>query len=193
MAVNKVIYGGNVLIDLTADTIAPDQLKVGVTAHDKSGAIITGTCTHDVDSTDATVAAGEILEGKTAYARGAKVTGTMKNNGAINEKISAVAQVVTVPVGFHDGSGKVAIADEEQAKLIAENIREGITVLGVTGTMSGTEDAIPEAVEVTPAVEAQTILPNADEGYNYISQVTVKAIPYTETENTAGGMTVTIA
>lgn len=78
MAINKVIYGGNTLIDLTGDTVTPDKLLTGHTAHDKSGAVIEGTCTFDVDSTDATVTKAEMLDGKTAYARGSKVVGTMK-------------------------------------------------------------------------------------------------------------------
>ena len=189
--INKVVYGGRVLIDLTADTVTADKLLKDITAHDKSGATVTGTCTFDVDSSDATAAVAEILTGKTAYARGTKLTGTMPNNGAIDEKISTKDQEVTVPQGYHDGSGKVGIDATEQAKLIATNIREGVTILGVEGTMSGTEDAKPQAKTVTPTTSEQTILP--DEEYNYLSQVTVAAIPYAESENSAGGVTVTIA
>lgn len=43
MAYNKVIYGGNTLIDLTSDTITADKLAQGYTAHDRTGAAITGT------------------------------------------------------------------------------------------------------------------------------------------------------
>lgn len=188
--INKVIYGGKTLIDLTADTVTADKLLKNYTAHDKSGAVITGTCTYDVDSTDATAAVAEILAGKTAYARGAKLTGTMKNNGAVSGKIATKDGVYTVPQGHHDGSGTVQIDETEQAKLIPTNIREGITILGVEGTMSGTEDAHPQAKSVTPSTAEQTILP--DEGYNYLSQVTVAAIPYVEADNAAGGVTVTI-
>lgn len=189
--VNKVVYGGDTLIDLTADTITADKLLKGYTAHDKSGAIITGTCTFDSDTSDATAAVAEILLGKTAYARGTKLTGTMPNNGAVSGTISSKAGVYTVPQGYHDGSGKVQISSSEQQKIVPNNIRQGVTILGVEGTMSTTEGANPQAKEVTPTIAEQVVLP--DNGYNYLSQVTVKAIPYETTDNSAGGLTVTIA
>lgn len=189
--INKVIYNGKTLIDLTSDTVTADKILEGFTAHDKSGKTITGSCAFDVDSTDATAAVGEILEGKTAYARGTLLTGTMKNNAAVEGYISNKEEPYTVPQGYHDGSGAVSIAEAEKDKLIAENIREGITILGVEGSMSGTEDAKPQAKTVTPKATEQTVLPDSPE-YNYLSQVTVAAIPYVETENSAGGTTVTI-
>ena len=190
MAYNKIVYGGKILIDLTADTVTADSLAKGITAHDASGASVTGTSTFDADTQDATAAAAEILSGKTAYARGAKLTGSMPNRGAVAGTITERDTDYTVPMGFHDGSGKVGIAAAERAKLIPDNIRAGITILGVTGAMSGTEDAKPQAKTATPSAEEQIILPDA--GYNYLSQVTVAAIPYVETENAAGGVTVTI-
>ena len=45
MAYNKVVYNNNTLIDLTSDTVTADKLMEGYTAHDKSGALITGTAT----------------------------------------------------------------------------------------------------------------------------------------------------
>ena len=81
---NKIVYGNTVLIDLTADTVTKDKIITGYTAHDASGAIITGTCDFDVNSQDATVKVAEILSGQTAYARGTKLTGTMPNNGAVS-------------------------------------------------------------------------------------------------------------
>lgn len=188
--VNKVVYGGTVLIDLTGDTVTADKVLKGYTAHDKSGETITGTCNYDVDSEDATVAVAEMLVGKTAYARGSKITGTMPNNGAVKETISTKAQEVVIAQGYHDGSGKITISSTEQAKIIATNIRDGVTILGVTGTMSGTEGAKAQAKTVTPTTKVQNVLP--DTGFNYLSQVTVNAIPYVESENAAGGTTVTI-
>lgn len=192
MAINKVIYDGNTLIDLTTDTVTADKMLTGYKAHDKSGTVITGTCNFDVNSTDATATADEILSGKTAYVKGSKVTGAMKNNGSVTGTIATKAGQYTIPQGFHDGSGKVSIDATEQAKLVADNIREGITVLGVTGTMSGLEDANPQSKTVTPTSSQQTVLPDTEEGYNYLSQVTVEAIPYAESENSSGGTTVTI-
>lgn len=190
MAINKVIYGGNTLIDLTSDTVTADKMLVGYKAHDKSGTLITGSCEFDVNSGDATAAIAEILSGKTAYARGAKLTGTMPNRGSITGTISTLDETYTVQQGYHDGSGKVGIDSTEKAKLIPTNIRSGVTVLGVEGTMTGTEDVRAQAKTVTPTIEAQTILP--DENYNYLSQVTVNTIPYQESPNSAGGTTVTI-
>lgn len=190
--VNKVVYGGETLIDLTADTITADKLAYGVTAHDKSGAPITGTSTFDADTSDATATAAEILSTKTAYVNGNKVTGSMPNRGAVTGTISSKAQQYTIQQGYHDGSGKVSISSTEQAKLIATNIRQGVTILGVEGSMSGTEDMdIEPAKSVTPATTAQTVLPAT--GYDGMAQVTVEAIPVTRTDNAQGGVTVTIA
>ena len=190
MANNKVIYGETVLIDLTADTVSADKLAWGITAHDKTGTKITGTNTYDADTQDATAAVAEVLLGKTFYGQGEKKTGTMPNKGAVTLEISTKAEEKAIPIGFHDGSGKARISDAEQAKIIGKNIREGITILGVEGTMSGSEGMIPQAKEAIPTSSQQVVSP--DEGYNCLSQVTVKAIPYTETENAAGGTTVTI-
>lgn len=190
--VNKVVYGGNTLIDLTADTITAADLASGITAHDKSGAPITGTNTYDSDTSDDTAVASEVLATKTAHARGTAITGTMPNRGAVTGTISTKAQQYTIQQGYHDGSGKVSISSTEQAKIIATNIRQGVTILGVEGTMSGTEDMdIEPAKTVTPTTSAQTVLPGT--GYDGMAQVTVEAIPYVESDNSAGGKTVTIA
>lgn len=187
---SKVVLGDEVLIDLTADTITAASLQSGVTAHDKTGAPITGTNTKDANTSDATAAAAEILSGKIAYVKGSKVTGTMKNNGAVAGVIKTVAGAYSVPVGYHDGSGKVAIDKTEQSKIVAKNIRQGVTILGVTGTMSGTEGAKAQAKTATPKLTQQVIVP--DDGYNYLSQVTVASIPVARADNDAGGQTVTI-
>lgn len=190
--INKIIYGGRTLIDLTSDTITADKLLEGYTAHDKSGAIITGTNTYDSDTSNDTAAVAEILINKTAHARGTQLTGTMPNNGAVNGVISTVSGSYTVPQGYHDGSGTVGISSVEQAKIIANNIRQGVEILGVTGAMSGSEDVSAQSKTVTPSTSQQVVTPTSPD-YNYLSQVTVEAISYVETANAAGGLTATIA
>jgi len=190
VAVSKVVYGGNTLIDLTGDTVTKEKILTGYTAHGANGEKITGICDYDSNTQEATASDAEILSGKKAVVRGNMLTGTMTNNGAVSGTISTKDGVYTVPQGYHDGSGTVQISETEQAKIIATNIREGVTILGVEGSMSGSEDAKPQAKSVTPSTEEQVVLP--DEGYNYLSQVTVSAIPYVESDNSAGGITVTI-
>ena len=188
--VNKVaLADGTVLIDLTGDTITAADLASGVTAHDMSGATITGTSTKDSDTSADTAIAGEILLGKTAHARGAQLTGTMPNNGAWDSAIDDVSDSVTIPAGYHDGTGTVGIDSTEAAKIIAGNIKNGVEILGVTGTYGG-EAAVVQSKSATPTFSQQVILP--DTGYDYLSQVTVAAIAVAEADNPAGGKTVTV-
>ena len=190
MAISKVVYGAQTLIDLTADTITADKVLTGYTAHGKDGEQISGTCAFDVNSQDATAQVAELLTGKTAYARGAKLTGTMPNNGCVTGTISTVAGQYTIAQGYHDGSGKVSIDSTEQAKIIPSNIKQGVEILGVTGTLETSGSVTAQTKSVTPSTQQQVVLP--DSGYDYLSQVTVAAIPYSESPNSAGGITVTI-
>ena len=186
--INKLVVGNETKFDLTADTVAADKLLKNITAHDKSGAPITGTCTFDADTQDATAAVAEILEGKTAYARGTKLTGTMPNKGAVSGTITDKT-AYTIPMGFHDGSGTVSIDATELAKIIPANIKSGVSILGETGTYGG-EEVKAQTKSVTPTMSVQTVLP--DEGFDYLSQVSVAAIPVTYSDNAAGGQTCTI-
>lgn len=190
--INKVIFGGDTLIDLTNDDVLRADVAAGKYFHLPSGERTTGTSTKDADTSDGTATAAEILATKTAYVNGSKLTGQMTNRGAVSGSISTVSGEYTVPAGYHDGSGKVAIDSTEQAKIIATNIRSGVTILGVAGTMSGSENISATSASITPYTTAQTIIPSDLGNYNSITQINVAAIAYTPTDNAAGGVTVTI-
>ena len=185
---NKIVWGNETLIDLTGDTVEEQYIIQNKTAHDRSGKIITGTCTYDADTSGATATADEILAGEVAYCNGNEITGTMPRNENVAGVITDVNEPYSIALGYHDGSGKVSIASAEAAKLQPANIREGISILGVTGTMSGMESLETEEGEATPSKEEQIITPTPGK---YFSQVKVKAIPYVESAN-AFGTTVTI-
>ena len=86
MGVNKVEYGDRTLIDLTNDTVSPESLKKGFTAHDKTGELITGTLESSipdgyVDTSGATAEPIDICIDKTAFVNGELVTGTYTSIG----------------------------------------------------------------------------------------------------------------
>lgn len=180
----KVIIGNEVIIDLTNDDVTESDVASGKIFHKNDGSVATGTNTYDADTSDATAMAAEILSGRTAYKNGQKLTGTMPNRGGQTGAISDADTPVAILQGFHDGSGSVGIDATEKAKLIPGNIKAGIEVLGVTGTYSG-EGVNAQSKSVTPSLSAQTVLP--DSGYDYLSQVTVAAIPVTITQSATGG------
>ena len=183
--VNQVgLADGTILIDLTTDTAVASDVKSGRYFHLATGERVQGTNTYDSDTTDANATASEILSGRTAYVNKNKITGEMTNNGAVSGTISTKAGTYTVPAGYHSGLGTVGISSTEQAKIIAGNIKAGIEILGVTGSYSG-EAVEVTSVSVTPYLTSQTILPPS--GYDYISQVNVAPIYYSESPAAQGG------
>ena len=189
MAINKVIYGGNTLIDLTDTTATAADVASTKYFYTNAGVKTQGSSTKDSNTTDATATASEILYGQTAYVNKNKITGEMVNNGAVTGTITTKAGAYTIPIGYHDGSGTVSISSTEQGKIVAGNIKNGVTILGVEGTYSGATINVESNKNVTPSSSQQVVTPSS--GYDYLAQVTVAAIPYVESSNTYG-TTVTI-
>ena len=88
---------------------------------------------YDTASGDASGA--DILAGKTAFNASGSVNGSMANNGSTSGTISTKAGTVTIPAGYTTG-GTVAISSTEQSKIIASNIKSGVTLLGVAGSLA---------------------------------------------------------
>ena len=189
--VNQVgLADGTILIDLTTDTAEQADVLSGKYFHLKTGERVAGTCTYNADTSDANASASEILQGRTAYVNGNKITGEMTNNGAVSGTIATKSGTYVVPAGYHNGLGSVSIDSTEQAKIIASNIKSGVSILGVVGDYSG-EAVTAGSVSAVPYLTAQTILPSSI-SKDYISQVDIAAIAITESDNAAGGKTVTI-
>ena len=84
---------------------------------------------------DSTAAAADVLNGKTAFGSTGQINGSMANNGATGGSISTKTGTVSIPAGYTTG-GTVSLASAAIADLIAANILNGKTILGVSGTLS---------------------------------------------------------
>jgi hypothetical protein len=187
---NKIVLSdGTVLIDLTQDGVKPEHVQKDIWFHDKTGKRQQGTNTKTVDASGVTAEASEVLYNK-SFGKGSEIQyGTMPDNSGKNVEITTKSGT-PIPYGFSDGSGVAKLSDADLAKLIPANIKEGVTILGVAGDF-GTDDFSSTAKEVTPTFNEQVLNPR-DDGVEFYSSVTVKAIPVTRTDNNFGGVTVTI-
>lgn len=87
------------------------------------------------DTADADITSADVLTGKIGYGTNGSVTGSMANNGSTSGTISTKAGTVTIPAGYTTG-GSVGISSTEQAKIVASNIKSGVTLLGVAGSLA---------------------------------------------------------
>lgn len=87
------------------------------------------------DTAAADITSADVLTGKTGFGSTGSVSGSMANNGSTSGTISAKAGTVTIPAGYTTG-GTVSISSTEQSKIIASNIKSGVTLLGVAGSLA---------------------------------------------------------
>ena len=156
----KKAYNGTTLVTGTM----PENVAVAETLTAGEAYVIpqgyhdgTGKVTADslASQTDGTATAAQILSGKTAYVDGVKVTGSMTNNGAKTASLAAGASY-TIPVGYHDGTGKVtanSLASQTDGTATAAQILSGKTAYvdgkKVTGSMGNKAGTTVEASAVT--------------------------------------------
>lgn len=87
------------------------------------------------DTASGNITSADVLTGKTGFSSSGSVTGSMANNGSTSGTISTKAGTVSIPAGYTTG-GTVAIDSTEQSKIIASNIKSGVTLLGVAGSLA---------------------------------------------------------
>ena len=121
-AVASGYYAGTTLDAVDTD-LKTANIKAGVNIFGIDGA------TNVVDTTTVTAAApGDVLSGKTAYANGALVTGTVAT-----KTLSATSTAVAA--GYYAGT----TLDAVDTDLAAGNIKSGVTIFGVTGTLASVQ------------------------------------------------------
>lgn len=164
---------GNSTVYVALQGLVPESIKYGQKVGNPDGTAeqyIEGTYT-----SDATATAPQILTGQSAYVKGAKVTGTMANNGAVTQSL-AVNGSYTIPAGYHNGSGKVTQSLTTKAAATytpgdtAQTIAAGQYLNGIQ-----TIAAVPtETKTVTAGTAATTV--NRTSG-KYMTAVTVNPTP----------------
>ena len=140
---NKVVYGGDVLIDLSGDTVtSPVHIASGKIGHLADGSQVTGT---GPDTSDATAAAGDIRDGETAYVNGVKITGIVTERDSTD--LTASGDTVTVPAGIYDAAATKTIASGSAttpATTVTANPSISVNSSGlITATASATKSVTP--------------------------------------------------
>lgn len=146
------ISGECVGVDSTDATATPEDIREGKTAY-VNDQKITGTY-KGVETTDATAKAGDILIGRTAYTADGKTTGQMSNNGIL--QYTPTAEDQEIPNGYTSG-GTV----KGDANLVAENIKKGSIIFGITGTA---QDEFTDHEEYEECLELANALTTEDYG-----------------------------
>ena len=87
------------------------------------------------DTSDADGVASNVLSGKVVYGSSGQITGSMVNRGDGSKNLTTVNDQKTLSPGYYN-EGSIKIASAEQAKIIPANIKSGVTILGVAGSLT---------------------------------------------------------
>lgn len=154
----------------------PKNIMYGVKIFD-----YTGTATMDADAK-----AYEIIKGKTAYVYGNKIIGTYEPPTFTTQKKSvtpSAAQQVIAPDSGYNGLSQVTVSGD--SNLIADNIKSGVSIFGITGTLAASAS--------NNNVEAY-VIDAANPTVNFKTTGTVKVYGYGYTTSSSGwgGSTTTV-
>lgn len=148
-AINGII---NNTISIKGNLEQENSLKGLINSNnDITGTIIIG------DTSEATATGNDLLLGKTAYARNQKITGTIPDNQPTTITLENKDEEYIIPLGYHNGTGKVKL---NKSNIISDNIKDGISILGVTGNFSGLD--VSDTTATSDTVENGKIFYNAN-------------------------------
>ena len=158
------------------DATAADVAE-GKTFTSSAGMKVTGTKV-DLDTSDATASASDILSGKTSYVNGSKVTGSISSKAA--ETYTPGTSDQTIASGQYLSGAQTIKGD---SNLVAENIKSGVSIFGVAGTYTGSGGSSSgiQAQHITSKTDQITISGSGTVkvwGYGYYSSGTYSKTTY---------------
>lgn len=172
----------------TTNQMLPSQMANEISS------IKTETSSGGTDTSDATVNASDILSGKIAYGASGRIIGSMKNNGSQTINVYSANTSYTISEGYHDGSGSVQISSTDASKLIASNIKRGITILGVTGSYQGSASSsgIQVKTGTTTSTSIDTGLSSIDKFVMYSDMILSEGLINVVYDSSKSAVTLTV-